>query len=101
LRRKVIEKNEQCRSRGYNPGMASTVENSEPTPQPRPRRRWYQFTLRTAGVWMVLLCLLLGSFAWWRDRAERQRKVVEELRELGASVQYRYFSLWERRNFDP
>ena len=49
---------------------------------------------------MVLLCLLLGSFAWWRDRAERQRKVVEELREMGASVQYRYFSLWERRNFD-
>ncbi|MGI8981960.1 MAG: leucine-rich repeat domain-containing protein [Pirellulaceae bacterium] len=78
--------------------------DSPQTPLPpaaQPRRRWYQFTLRTAGVWMVLLCLLLGSFAWWRDRAERQRKVVEELRALGADVQYRYFSLWEKRNFDP
>ncbi|MCE9525878.1 MAG: hypothetical protein K8R36_07470, partial [Planctomycetales bacterium] len=37
-------------------------------------------------------CLFLGSFAWWRDRAERQRKVVEELRLAGAIVEYRYYS---------
>ena len=50
----------------------------------KPRRRWYQFTLRTAGVWIALFCLLLGSFTWWRDRDERQRKVEEEWRGLGA-----------------
>src|SRR3954464_8455388 len=84
--------------------MASTVTDTPQTPSPtaaQPRRRWYQFTLRTAGVWMALFCLLLGSFAWWRDRAERQRRVVEELRELGVDVSYRYYSLSERRNYDP
>jgi len=82
--------------------MAESDMKPDATEKPaRPRRRWYQFTLRTAGIWIALFCLLLGSFAWWRDRAERQRKVVEELRGLGASVDYRYFSLWERRNYDP
>lgn len=76
----------------------NTPEFSSPAAQPR--RRWYQFTLRTAGVWMALLCLLLGSFAWWRDRAERQRKVVEELRGLGATVDFRYFSLTKRHTVD-
>jgi hypothetical protein len=80
--------------------MASAVVNPTPTPPARPRRRWYQFTLRTAGIWMVLLCLLLGSFAWWRDRAERQRKVVEELRALGARVDYRLYSLTKRETLD-
>ena len=74
--------------------MADTNVKSDSTQKPaKPRRRWYQFTLRTAGLWIALFCLLLGSFAWWRDRAERQRKVVEELRGLGATVVYRYFSL--------
>ena len=85
--------------RVYNRVMASTVTELPKTPSPpsvKPRRRWYQFTLRTAGVWIALFCLLLGSFAWWRDRAERQRKVVEELRALGATVEYRYSSLTKR-----
>jgi hypothetical protein len=83
---------------GYNRPMAVVTKNTPETSSvaAKPRRRWYQFTLRTAGVWMALLCLLLGSFAWWRDRAERQRKVVEELRGLGATVDYRYFSLRNR-----
>jgi hypothetical protein len=78
--------------------MAVVTKNTPETSSvaAKPRRRWYQFTLRSAGVWMALLCLLLGSFAWWRDRAERQRKVVEELRGLGARVEYHYFC---RRRF--
>jgi hypothetical protein len=73
---------------GYNDAMPTSAADSTsgtPSPTARPRHRWYQFTLRTAGVWMVLLCLLLGSFAWWRDRAERQRKVVEEMRDLATA----------------
>ncbi|MFN0020280.1 MAG: hypothetical protein ACKVP0_18630 [Pirellulaceae bacterium] len=86
--------------------MTASDLKSDSTVQPaKPRRRWYQFTLRTAGVWIALLCLLLGSFAWWRDRAERQRKVVEELRGLGARVEYSYFSLTKERpiytSFNP
>lgn len=74
--------------------MTTSDLKSDSTVQPAiPRRRWYQFTLRTAGVWIALFCLLLGSFAWWRDRAERQRKVVEELMELRAKVLYRGYSL--------
>ena len=74
------------------PTSAADPTSGTPSQTAKPRRRWYQFTLRTAGVWIALLCLLLGSFAWWRDRAVRQRKVVEELRGLGARVDYRYFS---------
>ena len=76
--------------------MASDLAKSTLSTLAKPRRRWYQFTLRTAIVWMVLFSLLLGSFAWWRDRAERQRKVVEEMRDLGATVDYRFFSLRKR-----
>lgn len=79
---------------------ASDLKPDSPKQAARPRRRWYQFTLRTAGVWIALFCLLLGSFAWWRDRAERQRKVVEELRGLGAKVEYQYWYLTDREKTD-
>ena len=45
---------------------------------------------------MFLASILFGGFAWWRDRAERQRKVVAELRRLGVEVNYKYFAFFER-----
>ena len=73
--------------------MRDSVDTSKPTPKVTHCRRWYQFSLRTACALLLVISLHLGAFAWWRDRAERQRKVVEELRGLGAFVSRRYFSL--------
>lgn len=83
--------------------MADSVPNT-PGATPtgaKPRSRWrFQFSLRTALVWFFALSVLFGVCAWWRDRAERQRKIVLELRELGAEVGYRYFSLTKEPSLD-
>jgi hypothetical protein len=59
-----------------------------------------QFSLRTAFLLMLLASILFAGFAWRRNRAERQRKIVEELRELGADVEYQYFSLTKPPRFN-
>jgi Leucine-rich repeat (LRR) protein len=69
-------------------------------PEQKPRRRWFQFSLRTALLLMFLASLFFAGFAWRRNRAERQRQIVAELRELGADVEYSYFSLTKRRGFN-
>ncbi|MGI8980491.1 MAG: hypothetical protein ACR2FY_14785 [Pirellulaceae bacterium] len=74
------------------PAITPAIDHSEA----KPRRRWYQFSLRTALLLMFVISLLFAGFAWWRDRAERQRKIVAELRELGAEVDYKYFVFFER-----
>jgi hypothetical protein len=79
---------------------ASDLKSDSPAEPARPRRRWYQFSLRTACALLLVVSLLLGAFAWWRDRAERQRKVVEELRGRGAMVKYQLFSLSKRGALD-
>ena len=68
--------------------MASTAL---PPPTARPRRRWYQFTLRTAGIVLLIFFLLLGGFAEWRHRSYRHRKIAGELKEFGASVDQESF----------
>jgi hypothetical protein len=76
--------------------MAAAISNppiSKP-PEAKPRRR-FQFSLRTALLLMLFASILFAGFAWRRNRAERQRKVVEELRELGANVDYKYWYLFE------
>ena len=61
----------------------------------KPRRRPLQFSIRTALLGMLLASIFFAGFAWWRDRAERQRKTVAELRKLGADVDYKYFAFFE------
>jgi hypothetical protein len=79
---------------GYNRAMAVAAPNTPATSttDSRPRRPRFQFSLRTALLAMLVLSLLAGAFAWRLHRAERQRKIVAELRELGVDVEYSYFS---------
>jgi hypothetical protein len=71
---------------GYNRTMAAASANTPAIslPEEKPRRRWFQFSLRTALILMFLASLFFAGFAWGRNRAERQGKIVAELRELGA-----------------
>ncbi len=83
---------------GYNPTMAVAAPNTPATSttERKPRRYRFQFSLRTALLLMFLASILFAGFAWRRNRAERQRKIVAELRDLGAGVEYRYFTLWPK-----
>lgn len=49
-------------------------------------RRWKQFSLGTAFIFLTLLCVLFGP---WSDGAHRQRKAVAAISRLGGSVAYR------------
>lgn len=49
-------------------------------------RRWKQFSLGTAFIFLTLLCVLFGP---WSDRAHRQRRAVAAISRLGGSVAYR------------
>jgi hypothetical protein len=54
----------------------------------QPKRRWYQFSLKTLLVLMVLCSLVLGAFSWRLQRAHRQARAVAALRSLGCEVGY-------------
>jgi hypothetical protein len=52
------------------------------------KRRWYQFSLKTLLVFMVLCSLVLAAFSWRLQRAHRQARAVAALRSLGCEVGY-------------
>ncbi len=51
----------------------------------KPRRRWLRFSLRTGFVLLTIFCVWLGMRV---DRAQRQRRAVEWVKQHGGSVQY-------------
>ncbi len=53
-----------------------------------PKRRWYQFRLKTLLVVVTLLCLGPGGYVAYEQRKARARKAaVEAIEELGGVVQ--------------
>ncbi len=65
----------------YNTGMTA-----EPT-KPKPRRRWWQYSLRTFFVVLTVFGVWLGVVV---HRANEQRKAVAWVREMGGSARYDY-----------
>ena len=63
----------------YNAAMTAAADN-----RPKPRRRWLRFSLRTLLVVMLLLGVGFGVLGSMAREAKRQRKVVADLREMGA-----------------
>jgi Leucine-rich repeat (LRR) protein len=55
--------------------------------QTKPRRRWLKFSLGGLLLAITLLCLLLG---WYAESVARQRRAVERLEQLDATVYYDY-----------
>jgi predicted negative regulator of RcsB-dependent stress response len=54
-----------------------------------PRRRWYQFSLKTLLVVMVLLCLGPGGYvAYEQNKVRREKEAVEAIEKLGGVVSY-------------
>ncbi|MCE9546192.1 MAG: hypothetical protein K8T25_11815 [Planctomycetia bacterium] len=53
-----------------------------------PRRRWFQFSLRTLFILTTLAAILFASLSWWSYKARQQREAVASLRAAGAIVMY-------------
>ena len=58
------------------------------TEKPKPRRRWFRFSLTTLLIVVLVLSLPLGWLAMKMVRAERQRKAVEAIAKTGGYVFY-------------
>ncbi|MHB1035957.1 MAG: leucine-rich repeat domain-containing protein [Pirellulales bacterium] len=63
----------------------------EPSTSAAPRRlRWYQFSLRTALILMLLAALGCSWFAVKLRQAQRRQEVVDNFTKLGGVVRYDY-----------
>ena len=62
----------------------------QPTVLKKPRRRWYQFSLRTLLIVVTLAGCGLGWLGPKAYQARRQQAVVAAIRQLGGKVAYDY-----------
>jgi len=58
------------------------------TPNTKPRRRWYQFSLRTLLIVVTLSAVPLGWVGWKLEQGRRQRAVIAWVETAGGSVQF-------------
>jgi len=64
---------------------------SEPQPAaPRPKRHWFQYSLRTLLLLMLLASIGMSWLAVKMQQARRQREAVEAIQKLGGQVWYDY-----------
>jgi hypothetical protein len=66
---------------------------------PKPRRRWFQFRLRTLFVLMVLASIGLSWFAVKMQQAKRQREAVEAIKSASGWVCYDFE--WDGQDMIP
>src|ERR1700674_3567123 len=65
-------------------------EAPPPTAAPKPRRRWFQFSLRTLMLLMVVISVGLGFMGRKLQRVREQRQTVAAIQKLGGVVAYTY-----------
>jgi hypothetical protein len=57
---------------------------------PKPKRRWYQFSLRTLLIFVTLSACACSWFAVKMQQARKQRQAVQAIKKLGGTVRYDY-----------
>ena len=58
------------------------------TDAPKPKRRWFQYSLRTLLVFVLVTSIGMSWFAMKMQKAERQKATVKVILELGGTVVY-------------
>jgi hypothetical protein len=58
-------------------------------PEPKRRRRWYQFSLRTLMLFMVVCAVASAWVGWKLEETRREQAVVAEIEKLEAIIWYR------------
>jgi hypothetical protein len=67
--------------------VSHEVQPAEPAVSETPKRRWYQYSLKTLLVVLTLLCLGPGGYvAYEHAKARKQNAAVEVLEKLGGFV---------------
>jgi Leucine-rich repeat (LRR) protein len=69
---------------------AESSQTIEQAAEPKPKRRWYQYSLRTLMICVTLFALACSWFAVKMQQAKRQREAVEALIKMGGFVGYGY-----------
>lgn len=64
-----------------------TMSDSDP---PKPKRRWYQYSLRTLLIFVTVVAVFCSWFAVRMQRAKRQREAVEAIAKTATRVRYDY-----------
>ncbi len=66
----------------------------------KPRLRWYQYSLRSLCLVMLLACIGMSWVGVKMQRARRQREAVEAIKKLGGEVTWRSLLLLRRVDGD-
>ena len=66
----------------YNDSMAANDD------KPKPRRRWYQFSLRTLLILVTLSAVPLSWLGWKLEQGRRQRDTMAWVEKLGGNVTF-------------
>ena len=59
---------------------------------PKPKRRWYQFSLRTLLVAVLALSLPLGWVSWELEKTRREQAAIAEYGQYDAFISYHQMS---------
>lgn len=68
--------------RQYYIGMTIASAN------PKTKRRWFQFSLRTLGALTTLICVGLAWLAHERNEVQKRRAAIEAIEKLGGRVDF-------------
>ena len=65
------------------------MTTDQPT-NPKPKRRWYQYSLRTLLIFVTLFAVACSWFGVKLQQAKRQKYAAQSIMELGGFVGYEY-----------
>ena len=66
-------------------GILCSMTTEEPKDPPKPRRRWFRYSLRTLLIVVAIFCIIAGTVV---KRANDQKAAVAAIRDLGGRIAY-------------